>query len=396
VANNLIRLKLAGGNGADEAVVYFDPNATNSFDSKYDALKMLSGTIGMPGIYTSTGGDMSINVQGAFTTNREIPLNMYVDVNGSYNLSVLELMNFEPTAMVYLEDRSHGTFTDLREVQEVNYTLTKGYVNNRFFLHFSAPLSTQTTAEGCNQNDGKVKILNPGTSTWNISLLNTAGEILTTVSAVSSNYEFTNVPDGTYSLKFETPSGYVAYQQVVVEAGQNLNTAFVASTQIAASGSEVEFTAELNAPNTTYVWNFGDQTTVIGTSVVQHTYDTPGIYTVSLSLTSGGCTSVTEKTISVLDNATGIATTDGDKTFALYPNPTNELISIQLSDASKTSPEWIEIQDAAGRVISREIAKDMTANGRKTLNVSNLANGVYQLVLSTKDQRFVRSFVVAH
>jgi hypothetical protein len=38
----------------------------------------------------------------------------------------------------------------------------------------------------------------------------------------------------------------------------------------------------------------------------------------------------------------------------------------------------------------------MLANGRKTLDVSNLANGVYQIVLSTKDARFVRSFVVAH
>jgi hypothetical protein len=67
-----------------------------------------------------------------------------------------------------------------------------------------------------------------------------------------------------------------------------------------------------------------------------------------------------------------------------------------LNDASKTSPEWIEIQDAAGRTISREIAKDMIANGRKTLSVSNLANGVYQVVLSKNDARFVRSFVVAH
>jgi hypothetical protein len=116
---------------------------------------------------------------------------------------------------------------------------------------------------------------------------------------------------------------------------------------------------------------------------------------VSLSLTSGGCTSVTEHSISVL-TATGIANTDGEKAFKLYPNPATDLISIQLSDASKFAPDYLEIQDAAGRTISREMAKDMLANGRKTLNVSNLANGVYQIVLSTKDTRFVRSFVVAH
>jgi PKD repeat protein len=320
---------------------------------------------------------------------------MYVDVNGSYNLSVLELMNFEPTAMVYLEDRSRGTFTNLREVQALTYNLTKGYVNNRFFLHFSAPLSTQTTAESCNRNDGKVTVINPGASVWNISLQASTGEVVGSASAVSTDYEFTGLAAGNYTVKYETESGYVAYQQVAVEAGQNLNTGFAASTQVASSGSEVEFTAELNAANTTYVWNFGDQTAVNAGAVVQHTYDAPGIYTVSLSLTSGGCTSVTEHSISVL-TATGIANTDGEKAFKLYPNPATDLISIQLSDASKFAPQWIEIQDAAGRTISREIAKDMTANGRKTLDVSTLANGVYQIVLSTKDARFVRSFVVAH
>jgi len=106
--------------------------------------------------------------------------------------------------------------------------------------------------------------------------------------------------------------------------------------------------------------------------------------------------SVTEQSISVLDNTTGIATTDGAKAFNVYPNPASDLISVHLSDASKTSPEWIEIQDAASRTISREIATDMIANGRNTLDVSTLANGVYQIVLSTDDARFVRSFVVAH
>jgi PKD repeat protein len=305
-------------------------------------------------------------------------------------------MNFEPTAMVYLEDRSRGTFTNLREVLQLSYNLTKGYVNNRFFLHFSAPLSTQATAESCNRNDGKVKVLNPGASTWNISLQTSTGEVVGSASAVSADYEFNGLADGDYTVKFETGSGYVVYQQTVVAAGESLNTAFAASTQVASSGSEVEFTAELNAPNTTYVWNFGDQTTVNAGSVVQHTYDAPGIYTVSLSLTSGGCTSVTEQSISVLDNTTGIATTDGAKAFNVYPNPASDLISVHLSDASKTSPEWIEIQDAASRTISREIATDMIANGRKTLDVSTLANGVYQIVLSTDDARFVRSFVVAH
>jgi PKD repeat protein len=307
-------------------------------------------------------------------------------------------MNFEPTAMVYLEDRSRGTFTNLREVQELNYVLTRGYVYNRFFIHFTEPVSTQATAESCNQNDGKVTVLNPGASTWNLTLQSASGEVVGTATAISSDYEFAALSEGEYTLKLETDAGYAVYKQVIVESGLNLDATFSASAQSINSGEEVEFTANLNVPNTTYIWNFGDQTTISGGAVVQHSFDAPGVYTVSLALTNGSCTSVTETSVSVLSGSTptGIANADGEKYFRVYPNPASDLISIQLSDASKNTPDYLEIQDAAGRTISREIAKDMIANGRKTLNVSNLANGVYQIVLSTKDARFVRSFVVAH
>jgi PKD repeat protein len=311
---------------------------------------------------------------------------------------VLELMNFEPTAMVYLEDRSRGTFTNLREVQEMNYVLTRGFVNNRFFLHFTEPVTTQATAESCNQNDGKVTVNNPGASTWNLTLQSSTGEVVGTATAISGNYEFTSLSEGDYTLKLETDAGYAVYKQVSVEAGLNLDATFSASAQTVNSGEELVFTANLDVPNTTYLWNFGDQTTISGGAVVEHTYDAPGVYSVSLAITNGSCTSVTETSVSVLSGGTptGIANTNGEKYFKLYPNPASDLISIQLSDASKNTPDYLEIQDAAGRTISREIAKDMIANGRKTLDVSTLANGVYQVVLSTKDGRFVRSFVVAH
>jgi len=401
VPNNLLRMKVTGGTGADETVIYFDDNATDGFDENFDAIKMLSGTVGMPGIYSSASvqnGDMAINTLGAFNSNKEIPLNMYVDVNGSYNLSVLELNNFDPTAMVYMEDRTRGTFYNLRDVQEFTFNFTKGYVYQRFFIHFMLPVSTSATAETCNQNDGEITIGNPGGTAWNVALQTASGEVVSMLNGLGDSHLFANLPDGQYTLQFQLPSGYTVYKPVSVEAGMSLNSSFIASAESVNDGEEVQFTADQPVAGATYLWNFGDQTSISAGQVVQHTFDAPGIYNVSLTLTGGSCSSTTERTVSVLATSTptGIANAANDQYFGVYPNPANTVLTIELKNASAKSPEWMEIQDAAGRTISREVVKDLPAGGRKTITVSNLANGVYQLVLGTKDARFTRAFVIAH
>jgi hypothetical protein len=160
--NNLLRLQLVGGAGADEMVVYFDPTATNNYDVNYDAIKFLSETAGIPNIYTNIDTlKVSINVLESFNQDMVIPMGIAAKTSGNYQVNVLDVSSFAPSSTVYLEDRDLGTFTNLRAVNQYNVNLTVGEHNSRFYLHFRPAVEVQVINETCQQNDGQVTIHNP-------------------------------------------------------------------------------------------------------------------------------------------------------------------------------------------------------------------------------------------
>ncbi len=117
ISNSLLRLKISGEKGADEAVVYVDPNASDDYDRMIDAPKMLGITAGLPNLYTRVGNNnLSINAIAELYTEKEIPLEMVISDKGEHALEVIELANFSLETQIYLEDRSRGLFYNLREI----------------------------------------------------------------------------------------------------------------------------------------------------------------------------------------------------------------------------------------------------------------------------------------
>jgi hypothetical protein len=71
----------------------------------------------------------------------------------------------------------------------------------------------------------------------------------------------------------------------------------------------------------------------------------------------------------------------------IFPNPVNDLLNIQLDNASETT---VAIYDATGRLMNTEVFNAMN----NTMDISRLAPGVYQLKLDRNDSRFIYRFVV--
>jgi len=79
----------------------------------------------------------------------------------------------------------------------------------------------------------------------------------------------------------------------------------------------------------------------------------------------------------------------------LYPNPaTDELIIDGLtpgpSPRERGAGAIIEIYDVLGQKLEVEI---LSIRGRTTLNIKNLASGVYFLRVTTAERNFVAKFV---
>ena len=128
-----------------------------------------------------------------------------------------------------------------------------------------------------------------------------------------------------------------------------------------------------------YSWDFGDFSNS-SASAPTHAYAANGAYTVTLTAINGNCTSTTSFTVNIsvaLDELQGI-------TLNLYPNPANQEVNIALNGAALES---VVVLDQFGRTVK--------VSNVSNINVSDLATGVYQVILYTDKGNITRRLVVS-
>jgi hypothetical protein len=148
---NLLRLKISGEKGADEAVIYFDPNAKDTYDAHLDVVKFMALASGLPNLFTLVNGDrMSINAMNQSPGYKIVPMGLTISQSGIYTLDVTELKASAFPFEVYLEDREAQQKYDLQEIRRVTFTFGEGQLNNRFFLHFGSSIAGVVPSQSAN------------------------------------------------------------------------------------------------------------------------------------------------------------------------------------------------------------------------------------------------------
>jgi len=151
-----LRLQLANGTATDEALIYFDANAANSFDN-YDSPKMANNSTVIPDIYTKVDTEkLVINGLNAVTDNMVLPLGFKTGTAGNLTLKVNEMSNFDNNTRIYLLDGN--TETELTPATEYvfNTAVTSGN-ETRLSLLFRAP-GASTGLENANKLQAQVYI----------------------------------------------------------------------------------------------------------------------------------------------------------------------------------------------------------------------------------------------
>ncbi len=107
-----------------------------------------------------------------------------------------------------------------------------------------------------------------------------------------------------------------------------------------------------------------------------------GIYTVS----------VTANTCSVTSNEITVAITGlefkGDQNIAIYPNPVNDWLTIELEEHILTQVKSLNLVDTKGVLISNYNQEEII-NGSLTINMVDRAKGFYLLAITTADGTLV-------
>lgn len=122
---------------SDETIIQFVESATPDFDSQSDAFKM-HGLDEAPQLYTITPDQnkLAINTYPVLTINTIIPLGFETGITGIYTIGVNDLLNFDVSTDIILEDKQTDLFINLKEQE--TYTFFAGVLDNaeRFNLHF--------------------------------------------------------------------------------------------------------------------------------------------------------------------------------------------------------------------------------------------------------------------
>ncbi len=144
-----------------------------------------------------------------------------------------------------------------------------------------------------------------------------------------------------------------------------------------ASGLNVEFLNE-STNATSYVWNFGSDTTTSMQSNPTYEYLLPGEYNVQLTAFNGLCAANYSQMITLIDESVAEISTSS---FSVYPNPTKGNITIILENAANVD---FSVIDIVGKIVYSKSASSV--NGLIEMDLTALKAGIYILRMTNNQE----------
>jgi hypothetical protein len=183
----ILRLKLSNGTSSDEAIIAFNQNAVDGFDS-YDSEKMMNENALVPEIFTTVSNEkVAINGMNSITYNTPINLGLTQGSASEFTIKANEVSNFDTDTKIVLVDNVLSTETDITNGQVYSFNANSAN-NTRFSVIFkSVAVSTKLNkatkdklVSVSNYNNGQISVsLNNSDATIaDITLFNTLGQTL--------------------------------------------------------------------------------------------------------------------------------------------------------------------------------------------------------------------------
>lgn len=333
----------------DETYVAFNTDASTQFDSEYDANKV-QGTNTRHTIYTVAGSDdYAINTLNDVAQTSTVPMHMRPGGNSTFKFTVDGINTFDPTQYIYLEDKVTGQMIDLRQNPEYTFSMTTAEAFDRFVLHFT-PAATFAANDATCEAQGQINITQPGTANWNYTVTDANNATISSGTLNQANPVTVNAATGVYTVTLIDANNYTVARNVQVSGANAADATFTPSATTVEEGEDVVLQANQGG-NSTYTWNLGNGTTATGSGVT-FAYNTPGVYTVELTVTNaGGCTATSTQIITVNAKVeTGIKdVTDGS--IKLWSNKNKVYVDFSKL---KTDNATVGIYNLIGQELSKE------------------------------------------
>jgi hypothetical protein len=386
----LLNVKISGNSFTDETTIFFNPDATPAFDSKWDSNKLLNSPE-RPAIFTLVGTErMAYNGLPLLNQPTIVPMALYPGTSGTYTLDFSELETLPSTAMVYLEDKKTGIWTNVRAQNAYTFTSVTSDNIQRFNIHFEPPVNITKENAVCS-NEGFISISNPSNENWTYVLTKNSLELSTgTLSNTETLIE--SLTSGVYTLKLNN-ANYSVEEELVIQADGSLQSFIEAMEESYYIHDQIE--AKVHHPNegTEYRWFINDLFAGVGLAL-NVTITDPGSYQLRLEANKGICNSTSYYDFNV-DAPLTISNIMQNYGLRAYPNPANELVNLVWNDDIQQVNQVI-IYDISGREIRRQNVSQQVKGNQLSLDVSDLKVGIYLITIEGKDIRKTVNVSIVH
>ncbi len=219
----LLRLEVSNGTNKDEAVLYFNANASDSFDS-FDAPKMFNNNAAIPEIYTCAGNErLVINGMSEYNFNTMIPVGFITNRAGNFSIRASQLQNFDNDTRIVLRDNATNTEFELTQGEAYTFSADVTNSEDRFAVLFrSASGATDAGELNVNtmyaySNHGRLTLhMNTSLDNAHVTVFNVAGQ---TIYSQPLNTQITqldrNLDAGVYLLKVENAGKTVVLRTII-------------------------------------------------------------------------------------------------------------------------------------------------------------------------------------
>jgi len=192
---------------------------------------------------------------------------------------------------------------------------------------------------------------------------------------------------------------------VTIGSPNQCNAAFTKAKDSTVAYGVILYNSSSNFGSHFFTWDFGDGITGSGRTPI-HTYQNFGSYVVCLTITDSilNCTSTFCDTVGMdtLGNlktgfgirvqnlvAVGIDETNDLNDVALYPNPANNQISLDLTSVENNIS--IRVMDVSGRVVIEQL--NQKPGSVQNFEITSFKSGLYFMVLDDGKTQEIKKFI---
>lgn len=368
----------------DEVVFYYQADATDGYDSNYDAYHLLGPN---PIPHISIDNDsvlLTINGIAPVVNTYTTLLLVTTPVSGTFTLSTNDVQDLPAGTCVILNDLYTNTSVNLLQTPYV-FNLSNTTSTSRFLLtisYNSLPVTSNLVQPTCQQsNSGKFSLRGNGFGPWNYIWKDTLGNVVKTANGIFTSDSLDNLSSGGYMVEIVSVNDACKRN----ELSFNINQLIVpvvsfSSVDSISVGVINNFTAtNLSSNCSNYIWSFGDG---YGTSNVfepAYTYSFTGNYDVKLvGVSSTGCLDSTFKNIYVVDLTTKVISKANEQVLLTDLDNNTFLLKLPQSFSNNLVIQAININGQESFYEKSDSVVNSTI-----VDLNSLINGLYVLQVTS-------------